>query len=73
MRSSTTVSSFDKKLLTILPFGNVAIKNKYPIGLLTVEYLNVSESDGHIVIGKQVPGGGTRHLIMGYNSGFSLV
>ena len=31
------------------------------------------DTDGHIVVGKQDNGGGTRQLRMGYNSGFSFV
>ena len=59
--------------VTIYKNGNLGVNNQSPIGMITAGNANVAGSDGHIVVGKQDNGGGTRQLRMGYNSGFSFV
>jgi hypothetical protein len=53
--------------------GSVGIYNNSPIGMLCVGNSATAGNDGTIVVGKQDYGGGTRHLKMGYNAGFSFV
>ena len=68
--SSATVSN---ARMTIDTNGYIGVNNTSPIGMLTVGNAAIANNDGHIIVGKQDGGGGTRQFRIGYTSGFSTV
>jgi hypothetical protein len=68
--SSATVSN---ARMTIDTNGYIGVNNTSPIGMLTVGNAAIANNDGHIIVGKQDGGGGTRQFRIGYTPGFSAV
>jgi hypothetical protein len=72
MRTSTTATSFDKNLLTVLPNGKVGIGNVNPLLMLHLGSVDIANSFPMIVFSKNY-NYGFRNAYLGYNDSFYFV
>ena len=74
-RTSTSATSFDKNLLTVMPTGSVGIGNANPLNdggtttYLCIGDSSIAGSEGALVVGKKESSGATRQYKFGITPG----